>query len=651
MKGPAFLVLALPLLLISVQARANWNPLGAGANNVVTALAVSDSTLFVGGLFTQAGGAPQDHVAHWNGNLWLPMGLGINGMVKAMAFYNNGLIAAGGFTEADGQPANSIASWTGSSWRPLGDGISGEVHALTVYNGLLVAGGNFVQAGGQPANFIATWDGSSWNSLEPDGGGLEGIVNALCVYNGDLVVGGSFQYADNVWANGIARWDGAHWNPFGLGLTGSPTSVNTLVTYGDDLIAGGVFTTSGGDTVNYIARWDGQRWSPLGSGLNSSAQCLMTHSGDLIVGGNFTTAGGKPANFIAVWNGTWGTLGDGVRPLFQSEVACLAVYNYEYIAGGYFSEAGGISASNIARWNRLCLGPFALLSDGGTGGPIDSLHTTKPELRWRRTPNQCLAATVHYILFWSEEPDFGGADSTECASDTTFTFPPGLLSVDGTYYWRVKAQTEVQHRWSDPPSGWSFYIVNDQTPCLIEPEAAATEDGILISWSVPAGYGRSGFRLERRPAGELPEEPWEPVSPLLTQTGGECSFLDREVEPGTRYEYIVDAFGPTGPAGRSGPVSAVAGTPRLALRVVPDPSAGEAQVVFTLPKAGDVVLRVYDVRGREVAKRAFGRLRAGVHGVRWDAREANGRDLACGSYFVRMDTPSGHKVIRWTLVR
>ncbi len=61
----------------------------------------------------------------------------------------------------------------------------------------------------------------------------------------------------------------------------------------------------------------------------------------------------------------------------------------------------------------------------------------------------------------------------------------------------------------------------------------------------------------------------------------------------------------------------------------PNPLCGFATLVYTLPRAGDVSLDVYDVRGRRVATPVSGRQPAGSHHAAWDASR-----VPAGMYFV-----------------
>ena len=76
----------------------------------------------------------------------------------------------------------------------------------------------------------------------------------------------------------------------------------------------------------------------------------------------------------------------------------------------------------------------------------------------------------------------------------------------------------------------------------------------------------------------------------------------------------------------------------LALRPVrPNPVAGEAAVAFDLPSRSEIDLAVYDVAGRRVATLFRGAADAGSHSVRWLARDEDGRAVATGIYFIRLE--------------
>lgn len=72
----------------------------------------------------------------------------------------------------------------------------------------------------------------------------------------------------------------------------------------------------------------------------------------------------------------------------------------------------------------------------------------------------------------------------------------------------------------------------------------------------------------------------------------------------------------------------------FSLSAFPNPFNPTTTLSFTLPQAGEVNLRVFDILGREVAVLKDGFLEAGAQHITFD-----GSDLTSGVYFVRFVTP------------
>lgn len=70
---------------------------------------------------------------------------------------------------------------------------------------------------------------------------------------------------------------------------------------------------------------------------------------------------------------------------------------------------------------------------------------------------------------------------------------------------------------------------------------------------------------------------------------------------------------------------------KLQLKATPSPFGPELQLQFTLPQAGDVVIRLIDARGRTVLRQSLNHLSSGTH--QWSWRTAT---LPAGLYFLHM---------------
>ncbi|MBL9001892.1 MAG: hypothetical protein JNK25_12230 [Phycisphaerae bacterium] len=117
---------------------------------------------------TMSGTGDLRGIARWNGVNWLPLGGGLSGNSenggdggRGMAVYNGSLYVGGVFSSAGGVAASRVARWNGSAWTALGSGMEGtgysDVRAFFGFRGELLVGGNFVTAGGQPSGFFARW--------------------------------------------------------------------------------------------------------------------------------------------------------------------------------------------------------------------------------------------------------------------------------------------------------------------------------------------------------------------------------------------------------------------------------------------------------------------------------------------------------------
>jgi endonuclease I len=83
----------------------------------------------------------------------------------------------------------------------------------------------------------------------------------------------------------------------------------------------------------------------------------------------------------------------------------------------------------------------------------------------------------------------------------------------------------------------------------------------------------------------------------------------------------------------------------------PNPAARSATIRFALPAAADVRLSVYDAAGRLVRVLAEGPFAPGEHEVSWDGRDAAGRPVASGVYFLRLTGPGVAASRKLTLLK
>ena len=76
----------------------------------------------------------------------------------------------------------------------------------------------------------------------------------------------------------------------------------------------------------------------------------------------------------------------------------------------------------------------------------------------------------------------------------------------------------------------------------------------------------------------------------------------------------------------------------LALAAYPNPFNPTTRIVYTMPAAGTVSVRVHDLAGRVVRTLVDGSRPAGEQAATWRGRDARGRAVAAGVYLVRAQT-------------
>lgn len=286
----------------------HWQALGPGAEGVVLALGCFNGALFVGG--QKVDSSPL--LARWDGAAWADVSSSLVGShVSCLASDESSLYVGGDFSSAGGTLCRSVASWNGQTWSAMGTGVDGaysQVACMLVDQGSVYVGGNFTHAGEVEANFIARWDGATWHAMGSGmWGPIWGTVFDLRAYDGRVVAGGMFERAGGSDAFHVAAWDGVQWSPMGQGMSNtngasSPADVTALETYGHDLFAGGMFNLADNREASRLARWDGCNWHAVGGGVEGFSVDDLSHfNGALALVGRFTAAGDSAANNAALW--------------------------------------------------------------------------------------------------------------------------------------------------------------------------------------------------------------------------------------------------------------------------------------------------------------------------------------------------------------
>lgn len=83
----------------------------------------------------------------------------------------------------------------------------------------------------------------------------------------------------------------------------------------------------------------------------------------------------------------------------------------------------------------------------------------------------------------------------------------------------------------------------------------------------------------------------------------------------------------------------------------PNPFAPHTRISFELAQAGPVRLEVFDITGRLVHRLLDRAMDAGRYQTDWDGRDSQGREMASGRYFYRLETSSRRETRSMTLLR
>jgi hypothetical protein len=89
----------------------------------------------------------------------------------------------------------------------------------------------------------------------------------------------------------------------------------------------------------------------------------------------------------------------------------------------------------------------------------------------------------------------------------------------------------------------------------------------------------------------------------------------------------------------------------LATSVYPNPFRGNAVISYSLPKAGNVNVTVYDVTGRPVKTLVSGHANPGNFTATWDGRTATGTRAAAGIYFYTLTADNSKTTRKLTLLQ
>jgi hypothetical protein len=118
----------------------------------------------------------------------------------------------------------------------------------------------------------------------------------------------------------------------------------------------------------------------------------------------------------------------------------------------------------------------------------------------------------------------------------------------------------------------------------------------------------------------------------------QLKFVASDTGSGSIVEGAVDDFAIAGVFDTTGVDESPAALRVSLSQAFPNPFNPMTTVRFTIAKAGPASLGVYDAQGRLLRSLLVGQLEAGEQAVSWNGRDALGRPVASGIYFIRLHT-------------
>lgn len=383
----------------------SWNP---GANGEVDAIAVSGGVVYVGGVFSNAGGLGRNWVAaidavSASAMSWNP---GLDNRVRFIAVHGALLYIGGDFTAVDGSSRVRVAQFdlpAGTLTSSFQGGTTYTLHAMTIAAGRLYLGlslsafyglevrdattlqlisngpaldgpvtavtadpvsgtvyvaGDFVNIGGFLRKGLAALDPSTYAVLDWKPivfFGKNGPIKALAFAGGQVIAGGSFSNIDNNARNHLFAADPFPANPPTINLWDPNPSapVHALGLNGGTLLVGGEFVTINAARRNNAAAIDPvsgtpRDWNP---NVNGRVNAIMVSGTTAYLGGAFSSVGGVTRNRAAAVDAVTAQLrafDPNVNVNFPTEVTTFGIYSSTVYMGGAFATVGGATRGGIA---------------------------------------------------------------------------------------------------------------------------------------------------------------------------------------------------------------------------------------------------------------------------------------------------------------
>ena len=175
--------------------------------------------------------------------------------------------------------------------------------------------------------------------------------------------------------------------------------------------------------------------------------------------------------------------------------------------------------------------------------------------------------------------------------------------------------------------------------------------GVLLDWKTANESGDIGFDVLRSAS---KNGPFDKINnELVSGEAGVYSFTDSTAAAGRTYFYKLEDVDRSGDRNQSQAISVAVNVPKefMMLQNYPNPFNPKTSIRFQLPKAVDVRLAVFNIRGQLVQTLVDRRMEPGYHQLRWDGRNSAGLPVSSGVYYYRLQAGDFQSTMKMLLLK